>query len=85
MSNSLHAPFKLTPREIREYDERLESVRTMLARSPYLTKAHFSNYYGYRHAFLVMLEKEHSIKFGKGERQRIKINSDGKVRHEGAN
>lgn len=66
---------ELTPREASEYDERLANIKTMLARSPYLSKAHFTNHYCYRHEFLVLLEHEHGIKFGKGERQRIRLYS----------
>lgn len=66
---------ELTPKEEREYDERLENIKTMLARSPYLSKAHFTNHYCYRHEFLVLLEHEHGIKFGKGEKQRIRMYS----------
>lgn len=66
---------QLTPREQKLYDERLELIKTMLARSPYLSKSHFTNHFGYSHAFLVLIEKEHGIVFGKGERQRIRMYS----------
>lgn len=62
---------KLTQLEVREYDKRLKLITEMLARSPYLTKSHFTNHYGCRHAFLKLLEDEHGVKFGKGERSKL--------------
>lgn len=70
MSNARQEPFRLTPKEAREFSDRIENIKAMLARSPHLTKSHFSDHYGCRHAFLTMLEKEHGIKFGKGIRER---------------
>lgn len=79
MSNALQTPFKLTPKEEREYAERIETIKTMLARSPYLTKSHFSDHYGYRHAFLCALEKEHGVKFGGGEKHRVRLEMERKA------